>query len=1134
MTEIISPPDSVPEASAPSPEPTPPRVPAAPPSQAWLEAEAEAEALCATLDRTAHAQWQAWIQAITTDILEPLHAIVQQALTTHGRLIEQAALDAATTEEELWQRVTAYREAVAKTVMVPLRGFMARRTFGDALGAGCETMLEPLVPLADQAASHRTLPRPFTLYAQEADDKPVRRLRKSLVRAGRRLHQVNLGLLNGLRRLFRLEPLPLPAWGRLVPLREVCLYHAHVRVPGRVVLLHERLQQHVAGLVARLETALTDWTHTLLDAERRLDQIAFHQPEILSTVQDIEDDEPEESEAAAPSIDPEIRTAFTGVAEALQRALTEALDAVALPELDAEARLKEASRGLEHDLERAGTFLLDLKKRRISQSKGLPLAQIQARRALWATWHAQAVDRFTLNGHLMALRKEILTLEESLLKRIADASIRPVLRTFRPLANQLREAEQKASQACLLAAEAEGGDLEALQATLRDVQQDAMTTLQEALSDLPGLVSADQALAEPGSMEWAALTEVFSQLPDQLFLHPLSRDGSVSSPEKKPWRMDVRLGAQDILRPFSEQLTSPAQPLRKQILRIWGETEQVSPIIQYNLDVALDVLKTGVVDETPEDAEAGEPSKDPLEDARVLATDGLRRAADTLMDLARSLEAPWHTFAEAVFDVFQNDWVVIHRTARTEALVEEQWYSFWMNARRRVQRLQRQARGLWEEYARKTQRLLRRGQQSAQALIERGRSAIGTVEATEEDRFRTIDAISYANVRALQDGLPLVYRKLFSLRPVHETSLLEGRQADVKRITQHFRRWKKGQAAGALMLAMPLGSGRTSLLNVISATLQSQADVCTLSLEERLFEDSDFAIRVAEALGQEVIGELSLETLETQLLEAPRTKKPRVCLIDNLEHLLLRTVGGSDLIERVLIFFSRTDRQICWIGTIGDYTWRFLDKTLGTATGLVTAYHPAALNAATLEAIIINRHRRSGMVLRFAEPKDLSPLVRRRLNRARTPEMAQTILREIYFERLHRLSGENVMLTLFYWLQSTDFKAEEGILTINTVNPLSFRFFESFDMARAFTMKAFILHHTLTLEDHNRIFRMDDAQSTYLLESLLNLGLIEPSSPEARRDAVGNPIRIVVGERYRLHPLILHPTLQLLKERNIV
>ena len=1126
MTEIAVPPETIDEASVPPPEAPPPRVPEAPPPQAWVEAEAEAEALCTTLDETTQVQWRGWMDAVASDVLDPLRTIVQQVAATHGRLVEEAAFNDTAAPGERWQRTIAYRQATAETVMAPLRGFMARRKFGEALGAGCLKVLNPLGPLADEASSHRTLWRPFTLYAPEAADGFFRRVRKTFMRVHRRWQQGNRGLFNGLRRLFRLEPLPLAPRGRLVPLRDLCAYHVHIRVPGRLEPLHEAVQQHVAALIGRLETAVTDWTHAVFDAERSLDRSAFHQPVILENL-----DTPEAEPTPEDAVDAEVIEALASVAQALQQALAEALDAVVPPILDAEDILHAAAAELDVDLQRAGTFLLNLNKRKIAPSEDRPQARIQARQQSWATWHQQTVERLTLNGYLMALRKEMLTLEDALLKRISDASLRPVLRTFQPVADRLREAEQQAAEAC--AAAAESDDLEGLHETLRALQQQTMTALQEALSDLPGLVSADQALAEPGRTEWARLCEAIDQLPERLFVHALLRGDKTLSPDKKPWPMDVRLGAKDILHPFAEELAEPAQPLRKQILRVWGETEQVGHIVQYNLDVALDVLKAPQAEAEPAEDADDEPSKDPFEDARELATDGLRRAADTLMDLARSLEAPWQTFAGAVFQMFQKDWADVHRSARTEAFVEEKWYDFWIRARRQMQRWRRRVKELWEEYSKVALRLFRKGRRRAQDLIERGRSAIGTVEATEEDRLRTIDAISLVNVRALLDELPLVYRKLFSLRSVQEPSLLEGRQSDLKRINQHFQRWKRGHAAGALVLPMRLGSGRTSLLNVVGTSLQAQAEVCTLTLHERLFEVSAFAEAVAETLGLEVIGEPSLEALETRLIDTP-PQRPCVCLIDNFEHLLLRTLGGADLVERVLIFFSRTDRQICWIATIGDYTWRFLEKTLGTATGLVTAYHPPPLTAAALEAVIVNRHRRSGMVLRFAEPKDLSPLVRRRLNRARTPEAWQAILREMYFERLHRLSGQNVMLTLFYWLRSTDFKAEEGILTIQPVDPLSFRFFDSFDLARAFTMKAFMLHHTLTLDEHNRIFRMDDTQSTYLLESLLNLGLIEPRNPEARRDATGNPTRIISGERYCLHPLILHPTFLLLKERNII
>ena len=53
----------------------------------------------------------------------------------------------------------------------------------------------------------------------------------------------------------------------------------------------------------------------------------------------------------------------------------------------------------------------------------------------------------------------------------------------------------------------------------------------------------------------------------------------------------------------------------------------------------------------------------------VFDWDTLGHRTDTLMDLARSLEAPWQTFAGAVFEVFQNDWADVHRGARAEAFV---------------------------------------------------------------------------------------------------------------------------------------------------------------------------------------------------------------------------------------------------------------------------------------------------------------------------------------------------------------------------------------------------------------------------------------------------------------------------------
>jgi hypothetical protein len=126
------------------------------------------------------------------------------------------------------------------------------------------------------------------------------------------------------------------------------------------------------------------------------------------------------------------------------------------------------------------------------------------------------------------------------------------------------------------------------------------------------------------------------------------------------------------------------------------------------------------------------------------------------------------------------------------------------------------------------------------------------------------------------------------------------------------------------------------------------------------------------------------------------------------------------------------------------------------------------------------------------------------------------------------------MLAMFYWLRSADFAAAEETLTIEPIDALSFRFLDAFDLPRTFTLKALVIHNTLSLDEHARIFRMNEEQSTIQLESLLTLRLIEPASPEGKTDGRPAHGHVVPGQRYRLRRLILHPVIRHLRDRNLV
>jgi hypothetical protein len=396
----------------------------------------------------------------------------------------------------------------------------------------------------------------------------------------------------------------------------------------------------------------------------------------------------------------------------------------------------------------------------------------------------------------------------------------------------------------------------------------------------------------------------------------------------------------------------------------------------------------------------------------------------------------------------------------------------------------------------------------------------------------------------MMEALPLVYRKLFAFEPVAETALLEGRTRDVARVRLHLRRWKDGQEASALVIAMPLGSGRTSLLNAVEDHLDGDdAHVARIAFERRVHTESELAQRLAEALGvsESLLGEHdaapTLAALERALEATPKASRSggggpaRVVLIDDFEHLILRARGGSALVERFLVFLSRTDDLALWVVAASDAAWGFLEQTARAATGLVVVHRPEAVDRATLEEIVLGRHRRSGLPLVFDQPDDLPTFAKQRIRRASTPAEEQAALREDYLERLFRASGQNIMLALLYWLRSADFKSEAGTLHVRPLQPLSFRFLSGFDRNRAFTLKAFLDHKTLTLEDHDRIFRMARAESTFLLEALLNQRLIVPHT--APRSAAA-PKRVDDGVAYRIRPLILHPVTGYLRGQHIV
>lgn len=1152
------------------------------------------------------------------------------------RQAEAARLASAEAEllRALWEQARAYRRGVQKRVIAPLRKHLAGDVLPESLADPLEEALAALGERAGAAEAHVTLPLSADLFAPTAKDTPARALHKRLRRTHILGQQASRSALNAVRGVFNKPAVVLPALSRQVPARELLQHHVRERLYRLAVAPHAEAQQHLADAVGALEIALAAWTKDALQAEEALDRPGLHRPDVLAK-DDLMPPETARSkadaagaavaEAAKDGRDGKgdtsaraLHAQFEHIAQAFQDALAairltplgEAPDTPAptAPELGAPGAepgeatepsetepprriaalgtegLEAARAAWRADVARGGTFLL--KKLGTARKRGeAGYAEAVAREAeAWVPWHAEALERVHLYHHLTRLRYELLRVEDGLLGELAGAVIAPIHEAFRPMMAELAVLQREAAEACDQAQASAGGAAEsdpgvaqreaaALAERLSSLQARGLAFLNQALRDLPGLVTATQALTDPGRTAFAEARALLPGIPESLALHTLPDASAAHAADRHARRFAVRLRDQAdraINPPYPERLRSTADALRQRVSHVWGETEQVRHIVQYNLGAAIDELREpGEPDApaTPKDAfaprsdahaatphePAGEghaeddatPPSDPhqraLDAARELAADGLRRASETLPELAQSLGGPWTELRRALFRAAEEDWVALHRAARSDAFIEGQWVNLRTKLSRDFKQYQREAGRAWERLRERGAKLLRIGQRRAKQLIKKGQSAVGVLEASEEERLVTLDAIT--SVPTLLEALPLVYRRLFAFEPLSEPALLEGRSRDLARLRLHLKRWKEGQEAGALLVAMPLGSGRTSLLNVAETRLAEDQDarVVRVAFAHRVRSEHDLVVALAEALGlADIVAEeqgegsdeaLAFDDLERALEGRPREKTHRVVLVDDLEHLVLRARGGSRLVERFLVFLSRTDNLVFWALAVSDSAWGFLERTSRAAAGLVTVHRPEPVDRATLEEIVVGRHRRSGLPLAFDAPPDLPPLTKQRLRRAGTPEETQAVLREDYFDRLHRAAGQNIMLALLQWLRSADFQSEAGILHVRPLDPLSFRFLSTFDRDRAFTLKAFLDHKTLTLEDHDRIFRMSSAQSTFLLEALLNQRLIVPHGAPRGTPATG---RIDPDIAYRIRPLILNPLTQYLRGQHIV
>ena len=1082
-----------------------------PPSE-WQAAEQQLDATLQTLRDEVEERLRVLIESIETDLFDPLQATAHEAAAIHAALVKTSHFTSPIDEipaDLRWKRVRDYRRDTLARVIDPLRQTLVDIDIGTTLNERWHAFWDDLATLPSDLPVTLTRTEPDDLYRPTSEDSLLVVLRKRWVRTQRSL-RFHSTAADGIHH------------AQEIPLRLLAAYHLRMRLP-RLLAPHEAaFYQRFAQAVASFERAVTTWTHRLLDAERHLHRPADHLPGTIEPEGHALPDE--ETASASPSADAlspaEVWDNVGQEADALNEHL-QGLASLSFEECPTGAydAMQQGWEPLRSDIDRSGSFLLDEADRAISPSA--PHDQRDdAPATQWPDWYRQATNRLAFCRTLADLRDASYTHNETLLQALITSSVQPLVALHDEATERLRALHDELVELFSSAPGPEALD-EKLQSAreraLQAVDDDLIAPLHEAR-----LLGAIDEQIDEQSMPIDAFFETRAST---FRLHALSPpETEVIAPDPDTREVDLRAIAQEHYDAFfTDALRERVQPLHQRIETILAKTKEVPSILRFNLEAAREEL------ETPTD-----PAADPASAARELALSGLARSADTLETQSDQARAALPPLATASAMIFTQAWVALHDRARVETRIREQLLELRTLVNRETQEATERAERRFRAARIRLKRAFRLGQGRAEELVQMGRTAVGAGTFDEDAFLETLETL--ASLDHVLADLPLVYRRLFSLRPVTDPSLLVGRQGSLSRVQRHIDQWNRG-LSNVLVITGHHGSGLTSFLNVIQRTSLANSTVRWLSLDGRLRSESAFAEQIVRTLRLPLSPQdgntLSLNQVREHLLAQPRPDAPRVCIVEHLEHLFLRSVHGTDLASRVLTFMSRTDSRVLWLATLSDHGWQLLDRAESAASGLVLRHRLTPLSRPELEKLILLRHQRSGLQLQFNPPDDPGPLLQQRLRKAGSETATQDILREDYFDRLHAQCGSNIMLALFYWVRSVDLDEDNLVMHVRPVKSLDFSFLEQFSMQQAFTLKSLLDHATLTIEEYSEAAHLPLDTSLELFESLGNALLIQPADAD-HLDAESPFATIEPTRRYRLRPLIIHPVMKHLREKNIL
>lgn len=522
---------------------------------------------------------------------------------------------------------------------------------------------------------------------------------------------------------------------------------------------------------------------------------------------------------------------------------------------------------------------------------------------------------------------------------------------------------------------------------------------------------------------------------------------------------------------------------------------EAARILRFNLDSA------GAELEEPSDEDS-----DPIAVARVLAKEGLERTASRLKKLLGEVEEGEARFLLAVEESGERCSAAIRRdadvadtfgerAARVGRAVAASWNEFVDLAKE-----QASSSAPWREALRAP----------LAALLGNAAAALGLAKVESRS---TQALLEEATTEFVRRKTPPLYRRLFRFDPLSDEDFLVGREADFECFARAKERLAKGLSA-AVAVTGPTGSGKTSLIRCAQRRYFQTGPVFEGRIETPVASSAELAATLGGVLGVEAADAGGLFDAICAM------ETPPVIVLEGGSLLFERRVGGLEAMRTFVSLLTATEGRALWVVSFSRDGWNYLDRVLGLSKRFDEHSELDGLGRRGLENAMLARHEISGYDLEFAEEPGLGADAVWRLRGVHDPRRRQEILREDFFDELHRASGSNLHAALYYWLRYTKVVGRKKVVA-SPVLAIPAAGLRTLGDDELFTMLFVFQHDRLTAAQHARLLRTHEVESGMTLDYLARRRVLLKTG--AGRDAV-----------FRANPILSYPVEKILRERNLI